>query len=349
MEPEIGSDERHPVACTDRLNPGEQEVDRSAADQEGACAARGLCQGESGDAEETVDDVVQDTDLEQAEHLGGAVVSGELEAVVQVRGYSGDEPGDADEQEDDSHESSHVLDGRPIHCNLHVDWPSRDSLRPGGFLLVRRLGGHGSLDTPRRCQYVDEMGDENRKKSLHDVLRERRAAKPLLSVKELQAREAERRRDEVEALASERVERWRQQQKPVDAEGKLAPSVYRAVFARSRPAYLGSRHWSRRARAQLELTSLCEVERCGRAVDLRASQLGQDAIGEEQAGRDLITLCEGCLGRALKREEELGRPCTRDELRALDPQRPLYDRAAIAALKAKHRRPLRRSDLEQRR
>jgi hypothetical protein len=193
------------------------------------------------------------------------------------------------------------------------------------------------------------MGGENRKKSLHDVLRERRAAKPLLSVKELQAREAERRRDEAGALANGRVERWRQHQKPVDAEGKLDPVVYRAIFARSRPAYYGSRHWTRRARAQLELTPSCEVERCGRAVELRAAQLQFDAVGQEQAGRDLITLCDGCLSRALKREEELGRPGTRDELRGLDPQQPLYDQAAIAALKAKHRRPLRRSDLEQRR
>jgi hypothetical protein len=192
------------------------------------------------------------------------------------------------------------------------------------------------------------MDDAKRKKSLHDVLRERRAAKPLLSVRELQLREASRRRDEEEALAQERVDRWRLRQKSVDAEGKLAPAVYRAVFARSRRAYYGSRHWSRRSRAQLELTPLCEVARCGQAVDLRARHLQYDALGEEQAGRDLITLCDGCLSRALKREEELGRPATREELRELDPRRPLYDATSIAALKAKHRRPLRRSDLESR-
>ena len=192
------------------------------------------------------------------------------------------------------------------------------------------------------------MGDPNRKKSLHDVLRERRAAKPLLSVRELQLREGARRREEAEALAQERVERWRLRQKSVDAEGKLDPAIYRVIFARSRPAYYGSRHWSRRSRAQLGLTPSCEVERCDRAVDLRVRHLHYDALGEEQAGRDLITLCDGCLSRALKREEELGRPGTRDELRDLDPRRPLYDAAAIAALKAKHRRPLRRSDLEQR-
>ena len=183
---------------------------------------------------------------------------------------------------------------------------------------------------------------------MHDVLRERRAAKPLLSVRELQLREAARQRDETEALAQERVERWRLRQKSVDAEGKLAPAVYRVIFARSRRAYYGSRHWSRRSRAQLELTPFCEVERCNEAVDLRVRHLHYDSLGEEQAGRDLLSLCAGCSSRALKREEELGRPATRDELRDLDPQRPLYDQAAIAALKAKHRRPLRRSDLEQR-
>lgn len=193
------------------------------------------------------------------------------------------------------------------------------------------------------------MGNTDRKKSLHDVLRERRAAKPLLSVRELQLREAARRRDEIEALARERVERWRARGKSVDAEGKLDPAVYRAVFARSRPAYYGSRHWTRRSRAQLELTLSCEVERCGRSADLGVRHLNYDALGAERAGSDLITLCEGCAGRARKREQELGRPGTREELRDLDPQQPLYDPAAIAALRAKHRGPLRPPDLEQRR
>lgn len=192
------------------------------------------------------------------------------------------------------------------------------------------------------------MGSTNRKKSLHDVLRERRTATPLLSVGELQLRDAARRRDEAEALAEMRVELWRLRQQPVDAEGELAPAVYRAIFARSRQGYYGSRHWSRRSRAQLGLTPFCEVERCGRAVDLRAHHLHYDALGKERAGRDLITVCESCLGRAHKWEQELGRPGTREELRCLDPRRPLYDPAEIAALKAKHGRPLRRSDLERR-
>ena len=192
------------------------------------------------------------------------------------------------------------------------------------------------------------MGNADRKKSLHDVLRARRAAKPLLSVRELQLREAARGRDEAEALANERLERWQARQKSVDAEGKLAPEVYRAIFAHDRSAYYGSRHWTRRCRAQLELKPSCEVEQCARAVDLRARHLHYDALGGERAGRDLITLCEGCTSRVRRREDELKRPVTREEVRELDPQRPLYDAAAIAALKAKHRRPLRRSDLEQR-
>ena len=201
---------------------------------------------------------------------------------------------------------------------------------------------------PRRGQYVEEVGNANRKKSLHDVLRERRAAKPLLSVREVQLREAARRRDEIESLASERLERWRVRGKSVDAEGKLDPAVYRAIFALDRRAYYGSRHWSRRLRAQLGLAARCEVARCGRDGELRVRHLSHDALGGEQPGRDLITLCESCLGRALKHERELGRLATREELSELDPQRPLYDPDAIAALKAKHARPLRRSDLERR-
>jgi hypothetical protein len=190
------------------------------------------------------------------------------------------------------------------------------------------------------------VGNADRKKSLHDVLRERRAAKPLLSVRELQLREAARRRDEEDALARERIERWRQGRKSVDADGKLAPAVYRAIFARSRRAYYESRHWSRRSRAQVELAASCEVVLCGGVADLHARHVNYETVGEEQAGRDLITLCGRCLSRAIKQEEESGRPGTHEELRELDPHRPLYDSTAIAPLKAKHRRPLRRTDLE---
>ena len=128
------------------------------------------------------------------------------------------------------------------------------------------------------------MAETNRKKSLHDVMRERRTAKPLLSVRELQLREAARRRDEIDTLAKERVERWRARREIVDADGKLDPGVYRAIFALSRPAYYASRHWSRRSRAQLGVTPFCEVERCGSEVDVRARHLHYDALGEEGQG-----------------------------------------------------------------
>jgi len=190
------------------------------------------------------------------------------------------------------------------------------------------------------------MGDANRKKSLHDVLRERRSAKPLVSVKELQHREAARRRDEAEALANGRVERWRVHQRAVDAEGKLAPEVYRAIFALSREAYYGSRHWTRRSRAQVRLISYCEVKRCGRKTDLCAHHLHHDALGAERAGHDVVTICKPCGRRARKRGAELGRLPTHDEIRGLDPHESLFDSEAVAALRARYARPLRRSDVQ---
>lgn len=126
----------------------------------------------------------------------------------------------------------------------------------------------------------------------------------------------------------------------VDADGKLSAAIYSAVFVSSRPAYFASKHWSRRSSAQRKATPVCEVRQCGRSERLQAHHLHHDALGEEVAGRDLVTLCEGCQRRAVKLEQERGRPATRAELQALDPEAPLYDAAAIAALKAKHSRPL---------
>ena len=180
-----------------------------------------------------------------------------------------------------------------------------------------------------------------KKKSLQDVLRERRAAAPLLSARELREREAARRREEIEREAGRLVARWRAEHTVVDADGRLSPAVYAAVFASSRPAYLASKHWSRRTSAQRKATPICEVARCGRTEGLRAHHINHDALGQEAAGHDLATLCERCLRRAVKLEQERGRPATRVELKSLDPDEPLYDAAAIAVLKAKHSRPLR--------
>ena len=79
----------------------------------------------------------------------------------------------------------------------------------------------------------------------------------------------------------------------------------------------------------------CEVARCGKTDGLGAYHVSHEVFGAERAG-DLVTLCERCVRRAVKLEQELGRPGTRAELQALDPEQPLYDAAAIAALKAKH-------------
>jgi hypothetical protein len=183
-----------------------------------------------------------------------------------------------------------------------------------------------------------------RKKSLQDVLRERRQAAPLLTARQLREREATRRRQEIAGDASRLLDRRHREGTPVDADGRLTPALYQAIFAASPRAYYESRHWSRRSSAQRKATPACEVARCGRSEGLRAHHLNHDALGEELAGRDLVTLCERCLRRAVKLELERGRPGTRAELQALDPDETLYDAADIAALKAKHSRPLRRVD-----
>jgi hypothetical protein len=185
------------------------------------------------------------------------------------------------------------------------------------------------------------MPPPRKKRSLQDVLRERRAAAPLLSARELRERELARQREQVEHEAAALARRWREHRSAVDGGGKLAPDVYRAVFATDRAAYFASRHWSRRSRAQRAASSACEVTRCARTEELRAHHLDRGAVGAEQPGRDLITLCEPCRRRALKLEQELGRLPGREELHALDPSRPLFTPAEIAELKAKHRRPLR--------
>jgi hypothetical protein len=182
-----------------------------------------------------------------------------------------------------------------------------------------------------------------KKKSLQDVLRERRQAAPLLTARQLREREAARQQEEIAGEASRLLERRDRASTTVDADGKLTPVLYRAIFAASRPAYYESRHWSRRSRAQRTLAPQCEVGRCGKSEELRAYHLNHDALGDEVAGRDLVTLCERCLRRAVKLERERGRPATRDELVTLDPEKPLYDAAQIAELKAKHSRPLDRS------
>ncbi|MDQ3067651.1 MAG: hypothetical protein M3R12_10960 [Actinomycetota bacterium] len=181
------------------------------------------------------------------------------------------------------------------------------------------------------------MRPTSEKKSLQDVLRERRGTRPLVSPVEASQREVARRRDAVEAAAVTAVERWRDG-RSTDGRGKLPVEVYRRVFALNSAAYYASGHWSRRARAQLALQPVCEVLSCGSATGAGAHHLTHATVGEEQAGRDLITLCEGCHRRARKLGQDLGRVPVREEVVALDPKAPLYDTSSIAALKAKYSR-----------
>ena len=69
---------------------------------------------------------------------------------------------------------------------------------------------------------------------------------------------------------------------------------------------------------------------------VQARHLTHATLGEEEPGRDLITLCDGCHRRAQKLGRELGRVPARDAIVRLDPRRPLYEPAEIAALKEKY-------------
>jgi hypothetical protein len=173
------------------------------------------------------------------------------------------------------------------------------------------------------------------KKSLQDVLRARREAPSLLSPAEAAKREAERRRAETETAAAAALERWRDGRSP-DGSGRLAPAVYAGLHRLSPDAYAATGHWSRRSKAQLAAAPACEVTRCGATDGVGAHHLTYATVGEEEPGRDLITLCASCHRRARKLGAELGRVPRREELVALDPTRPLYEPAEIAALKLKY-------------
>ena len=181
------------------------------------------------------------------------------------------------------------------------------------------------------------MGRGDGKKSLHDVLRARREAPALLSPAEVAKREAARRREEAEAEAVAALERWRDGRSP-DGSGKLSVDAYGALFRLSPVAYAATGHWQRRAKAQLAAAPACEVKRCASPLGPSARHLTHATLGAEEPGRDLITLCDGCHRRAEKLGRELGRVPRREEIVRLDPRRPLYGPAEIAALKAKYAR-----------
>lgn len=167
------------------------------------------------------------------------------------------------------------------------------------------------------------------------MLRERRGSTRLLSPVEASQRAVARRREEVEEAAQGALARWRDGRSP-DGRAKLDAEVYRRLQALSADAYHATGHWSRRVRAQLAFAPACEVAACGATAGVGVHHLSHDALGAEQPGRDLITLCGGCHRRARKLGQELGRVPAREEVVALDPRAPLYDAGRIAALKAKY-------------
>jgi 5-methylcytosine-specific restriction endonuclease McrA len=179
------------------------------------------------------------------------------------------------------------------------------------------------------------MAPDDGKRSLQDVLRARREAPVLVTPGEAARRDAARRREGVAAAAVEALERFRDGRSP-DGSGKLEPEVYAQLFELSSAAYYASVHWARRARAQLAAAPACEVALCGATAATAARHLNHTALGAEQPGRDLITLCPACGRRAEKLGRRLGRVPAREELVALDPRAPLYDPDEIAALRARY-------------
>ena len=176
--------------------------------------------------------------------------------------------------------------------------------------------------------------------SLQNLLRARREPKGLVSVEELRRREAERQReaerDAARAEATRIAAAWREEgTAPASSEA----SVLRELFALAPAAYFATARWKRVAKAQRELEPRCGVARCGSTSRLRAQHVTHRTLGAEQPGRDVVTLCARCARRAAARGRARGRPLTRDELRLLDPDAPLFDRAAIAALRERYGRP----------
>lgn len=179
------------------------------------------------------------------------------------------------------------------------------------------------------------MSRDEGKRSLQDVLRARRDAPALVTPGEAARREAARRREAVGAQAAAALARWREGRSP-DGRGRLDPEVLRELFGLEPRAYLATGHWMRRARAQLAAAPACEVFRCGAAAGVSVQHLTYAALGEEEPGRDLITLCGACRRRAEKLGRKLRRVPTREEVVALDPAGQLYDRDEIAALREKY-------------
>lgn len=154
MEPVVTVVDRHPVAGADDPDQEEDDVERAAAEQvRPSSDRRGGHQDP--DAEQRVDDVVEDADLEETEQLRVAEIARELQAVVEIGRDSGDEAGDPDKQKGDSRQPGDSLDRRGVvHSYLRTSsWCGRARFRvaPRSPAHVRastpearRLGGAGA-------------------------------------------------------------------------------------------------------------------------------------------------------------------------------------------------------------
>ena len=177
---------------------------------------------------------------------------------------------------------------------------------------------------------------KKRDDSLQKLLRARREPRALLTVEEVRRREAERQReaerDAARTEAARLAARWRERS---TAPGATDAAVLAELFGVDPEAYFASAHWRRVEKAQRTLAPRCEVARCAATGRLRVLHLTHRTLGREEPGRDLATACARCARRALARGRARGRPLTRDELRRVDPAAPVFDRDAIAALRAR--------------
>lgn len=189
------------------------------------------------------------------------------------------------------------------------------------------------------------MPRPRRDDALQQLLRARRAPKQLVSVEELRRREAERQREaEREAAAAEArrlAAAWRADRA---APATTDVTVLRELHSLEPEAYFATPRWRRVAKAQRALAPACEVARCGATSRVHAHPVSPRAVGVEEPGRDLVTLCDRCRRRVSARGRALGRPLARDEIRRLDPDAPVFDRASIAALRQRYAHDPKRDD-----
>src|SRR5699024_3041408 len=114
VQPIVGIAQRYEVGggieVDDQAVDEQAQVDDATPQQELTGGVRGAGQGHAGHTEEQVHDVVEDGHVEDTQEHGMALVACELQ-VTQVLGQAGNETGDADQEEENSHNKGGDLDG----------------------------------------------------------------------------------------------------------------------------------------------------------------------------------------------------------------------------------------------